>query len=140
MISHMETHVSETSSASASDAGGATSSVTPYPTDCSSSKDSNTDIELESSEPAVVSLLSRLRAPTNADLSRKRKVQSNPPNGKKRSSHTQGISQPKVNPSLKIKEFQDQGLTFLLGKLFCSVCRETLGVQRSTMKNRVSSA
>ena len=38
-----------------------------------------------SSQPEVVSLLDRLRSPTPSDLARKRKVQSNPPVGMKRS-------------------------------------------------------
>ena len=134
----METQVSE---ASVSDAGDTTiSSATPYPTNCSSSEDSESETELESSEPVVVSLLSRLRAPTKSDLSRKRKVQSNPPKGEKRSSGLHGISQPKVNPNQRVREFPDQGLTVQLGNLFCSVCRETLSVKRSTVKNHVSSA
>ena len=56
----------------------------------SDSEASGSDSEpLPDPEPPVVSLLSRLKAPTASELSRKRKILKNPPKGKKREVHLQ---------------------------------------------------
>ena len=40
--------------------------------------------ESDSGEPVAISILDRLKAPTQSDLHRKRKTKSNPPRGKKK--------------------------------------------------------
>ena len=43
--------------------------------------------ESDSGEPVAISILDRLKAPTQSDLHGKRKMKSNPPRGKKEASH-----------------------------------------------------
>ena len=89
--------------------------------DISSSCDeslSNNEVEItedEDEEPAVTSLLQKLKAPKKSELSRKRKILSLPPTGKKRSSGRHGLKQPKVSPSQRVKEFPNEQLSALEG-------------------------
>lgn len=53
-------------------------------------------------------LLDRLKAPKKSDLSRKRKVLCKPPLGKKRSSGSRALKDPKVEPSKRVKEFPNE--------------------------------
>ena len=71
-------------------------------------------------EPTATSLLYKLRPPTASDLSRKRKVHSNPPPpaGKKRSSGTSRKFDPvSVSPSHRASEFPNEELVESGGKL-----------------------
>ena len=49
-----------------------------------SSSSDESDVEITSEEPAVTSLLQKLKAPKQSELCRKRKIQCNPPTGKKK--------------------------------------------------------
>ena len=110
-------------------AGGSGSSSGTYATttttdgDCtdlssdSDISDAPTDSGTGTSDPKVVSLLSKLKAPSKSDLSRKRKVQ-HPPKGKKRSSGHYSFNEPKVNPSQRVKEFPGEHLVLSFGKLW----------------------
>ena len=69
-----------------------------------------------------------LEAPQTSELTRKRKVDSNPPIGKRRA-RGQGSSEPKsVNPKDRVNEFPDECLRVNRGgKLFCgSLAGQTL--------------
>ena len=48
--------------------------------------------------------------------------------------------QVKGAPATRINEFSNDHLIVSLGKLFCSVCRETLAVKKSTILKRVKSS
>ena len=88
-------------------------------------------------------LLSVLRCPKSSDLARKRSVDRNPPNGKKRSrlSRGDGASEPKsVNPHDRVKEFPNQSLTVSNKKLFCLACREELSLKRSVLRGHLQSS
>ena len=55
--------------------------------DYSDNSDSSDDLTSTDDPPVeVISLLSRLKCPAKSDLSRKRKIQHNPPKGKRRTS------------------------------------------------------
>ena len=84
-------------------------------------------------------LLSRLRRPTSSELSRKRKIDKNPPRGKRRSRGL-GVSDPKsVTPQQRVAEFTNEKLTVSNNKLFCSACREELSVKCSVVRMHIQS-
>ena len=70
-----------------------------------------------------VSILEALKAPKASDLTRKRKVDCNPPPKGKRRAHGEGSSEPKtVSPREMVREFPDECLTVTgkgARKLFC---------------------
>ena len=84
-------------------------------------------MEEQSTSDICRSFLEVLNAPEASDLSRKRKVDCNPPVGKKRA-RGQSSSEPKfVSPKDRVNEFPDECLTVSgISKLFCSACREEL--------------
>ena len=94
----------------------------------------------DESEPQVVSLLSRLRAPTASDLSRKRRVSTNPPVGTKRSKGSSSSDPKSVSPTDWVKQYPDQQLTVSAGKLFCRACREELSLKKSVVSHHTTSA
>ena len=98
--------------------------------------------ESESDEEGteVVSLLDRLKSPTPADISRKRKIKKNaPPKGKRRCRGSL-LSDPKgVTPFQRVREFSEESLIVSHGRLFCSACREEISLKRSIVKNHIRS-
>ena len=83
--------------------------------------------EVESEDPeqpsAVRSLLDQLKCPTASELSRKRKIHSNPPpKGLKKGKGAVADEPHTVTPAIRLKEFPDQHLSLLCGKLFCNAC------------------
>ena len=80
-----------------------------------------------------------LKASQASDLTRKRKVDSNPPVGQKRS-RGQGSSEPKsVSAKDRVNEFPDECLTVSRGgKLFCSACREELNPRKNIITNHIA--
>ena len=48
--------------------------------------------------------------------------------------------QVKGAPATRINEFPNEQLVVLFGKLFCSVCQETLAVKKSAVLNHVKSS
>ena len=90
------------------------------------------DFELQLASPR--SLLDVLKAPQASDLTRKRKIDSNPPVGQKRSKG-QGTSEPNGRSA----QFPDECLTVSRGgKLFYSVCREELSLRKNIITNHIS--
>ena len=78
----------------------------------------------------TASFLSRLKAPTQSDLMRKRKVRANNP------PHTGARNKKPTDPKNiraidRVREFKDEMLTVSSGKLFCSACREELSLKLS---------
>ena len=103
--------------------------------------DSDSSVDTSGTQDASLSLLDKLRAPKASELSRKRKVQVNPSVGKRRhlpgGSHTDPKS---VTPSQRVREFPTEHLTVSVGKLFCTACREELGLKRSVIQAHMKSA
>lgn len=94
-----------------------------------------------SSNSLTESLLSRLHRPTLSELSRKRKIDENPPRGKRRSCGLAGASDSKsVTPQQWVAEFSNLKLTVSNKKLFCSACREELSVKCSVVRMNIQSA
>ena len=56
-------------------------------------------VETANEEPQVTSILQKLKAPTQSDISTKRKIQHRPPTGKKKSSGQHSLKEPTVVPS-----------------------------------------
>ena len=82
-----------------------------------------------SSSDAVPSLLSRLRAPSQSEIMRKRKIHVNQP------LHTGGRKKKSVSVVQRVNEFPGEMLTNSAGELFCSACREELSLKLSIVKN-----
>ena len=96
--------------------------------DCSSVDDSRD--EQSSAEGPAVPLLSKLKSPRLSDLSRKRKVATNPPPKGKRPCRGYTAAEPRgVSASQRVKEFAGDPLCVSLGKLFCNACREELSLK-----------
>ena len=84
-----------------------------------SSSSSTSELNKES-----VSLLDRLRSPTPSDLARKRRIPCNPPKGTKKGKGTVASEPQNVSPHDRVKQFPDDHLSVVCGKLFCTACRE----------------
>ena len=111
------------------------------------SGDAEQEIEVETEEQgcssaATVSFLSRLKAPTQSDLMRKRKVRANnPPHTGARNKKPSCSTDPKnIRAIDRVREFKDEMLTVSSGKLFCSACREELSLKLSIVKKHVQSS
>ena len=93
-------------------------------------------------EPAVPSLLDRLRAPQKSDLTRKRSLQKNPaPGESQRKKRPSCSTNPKsVTPFSRVREFPNENPRVSAGKLFCTACREEISLKRSIIANHVASA
>ena len=118
--------------------------ATPDPTSSDSviGLDSDQLIGQSRGEPssAVVSLLERLKSPAEVEIARKRKTKTNPPPVGKRRSQGKSASDPKgIEPGKRVKEFPNEQLKVSGGKLFCSACREELGLKSSTIQNHIRS-
>ena len=100
---------------------------------------SESELEQLRTDSTVSSLLDRLKSPTVSDLSRKRKVQTNPPRGTKRGKGAVA-AEPSVSPSDRIREFPDEQLSTVLSKLFCNACRENVSVKKSVIIQHIKSA
>jgi len=87
-----------------------------------------------------ISLLSVLKAPTQSDLSRKRKIARNLPVGKKRVKSTNSQGNPKTTkPQKRVNEFPKEPFTVESGKLFCQGCRKELPLKKSSIKYHIKS-
>lgn len=95
--------------------------------------------EYDSTDSAVNSILDCLKCPTSSDLSRKRKLQTNPPKGRKRGKG-EVAAEPSVSPSERVREFPEEKLSNVMGKLFCIACRENLSVKKSVISQHIKSA
>ena len=93
------------------------------------------------SETSPVTILNRLRAPVPSELARKRSLKVNPPVGQKKHKRAaKTATEPKsVTPLQRVREFPDELLTVSGGKLFCSACREGLGLKASVIRLHIKS-
>ena len=97
-------------------------------------------------EDEVVSVLSRLRPPVASDLSRKRKLVTNPGKGNRRSKSsspnlTAAKSEPRsISAKDRAKEFKDEPFTAQAnGGLFCTACRELVSLKKQNIHVHISS-
>ena len=88
----------------------------------------------ENPGPSPLSILDVLRAPIHTELTRKRKIDSNPPPKGKRRARGEGSSEPKtVSPRQRLNEFPNECLAVYGkegSKLFCNACLEELSLRR----------
>ena len=125
---------STTSTASTTTSGSTSCSTTPTSDSASASSSSATS-------SGVGSLLSCLHRPTTSELSRKRKIDRNPPpKGKKRSRGASASDPKSVTPSQRVKQYTGENLTVSNKKLFCLACREELSVKSSVITHHIKSA
>ena len=78
-----------------------------------------------------LSILDVLMPPTRSELTRKRKVDSNPPPKGKRRARGEGSTEPKtVSPRQRIDEFPERLTVTGKGgsRLFCNACSEELNI------------
>ena len=92
-----------------------------------------------SESSGIPSLLSRLRSPQPAEISRKRKTVVNPPRGKRRSHGRSNFNPRSVAPAQRVKEFPEEPINVSAGKLFCKACKEELSTKLSVLKNHLKS-
>ena len=96
----------------------------------SSSSSCSTDTENSST---TVSILDRLKAPRLSILTRKWKIDTNPPKGVRRA-RGEGANEPKtVSASQRVSEFPKECLTVSMKKLFCTACREELSIRKNVI-------
>ena len=100
--------------------------------DCDSDSDSVAE-NVSASKPDVPSLLDRLKSPAMSELARKRKMKGTPAKRKKISKGAVVAEPLSVAPSKRIKEFPDEKLSVVSGKLFCTACRENLSLPPSPL-------
>ena len=87
--------------------------------------------------PAILcTFLNTLKAPRLSELTRKRRIDTNPPPPKgKRRARGEGSSEPKtVTATQRVKEFTGECLTATskgAAKLFCNACREELSQKKT---------
>ncbi len=105
-----------------------------------SAQESGIQTSSSSDTTDAAGVLGRLCCPKASDLARKRKVDSNPPKGKK-CSQGLGVSDLKsVTPRQRVGEYPGQHFSVSNAKLFCQACREELSVKSSVLQSYIRSA
>ena len=85
-------------------------------------------------------LLDCLHRPTASELARKRKVDKNPPKGKKKSRGS-CVSNPKtITPQQRVNQYKNEFFSVSNKKLFCQACRDELSVKSSIIAAHIKSA
>ena len=97
---------------------------------CSSDSDSESPLTIAANAGA------NLSEPAKASIARERKVQSNPAEKKR---NIRGTVDPNVSSWDRIKEFKDECLTVMSGKLRCDACKEFISKKKSSVKKHVAS-
>ena len=91
-----------------------------------------------------LTILEALKAPKLSELTRKRRIDSNPPPKGKRPARGEGSSEPKtVSAKQRVKEFAGECLATTgksAAKLFCTACREELSLRKNIIVSHVASA
>ena len=100
----------------------------------------SSSMDADQSSTEVASFLSKLRSPAPSDLSRKRKISSNPPKEMKKGKGSASSEPSNVSISDRVREFPGEHLCRNLGKLFCNACREPISVKKSVISQHIKSA
>ena len=96
--------------------------------------------ETETHSQRQRSIIESLSAPTPSDLARKRKIRSNLTHSGKRRIHPKTTSDPKnVSIGKRKKEFPGENFKESAGKLFCTSCREEVGLKKAIINQHVRS-
>lgn len=111
--------------------------------EASTSCSSSVCTESEDTTSSPLSILEVLKSPVHTELTRKRKVDFNPPPEGKRKARGEGSTEPKtISPRQRVTEFPDECL-IVTGRerkrLFCNACREELSLRRNIVSNHVAS-
>ena len=86
-------------------------------------------------------ILDSLHRPTASELSRKRKIDRNPPPKGKRRSRGSCSSDPKsVTPQQRVRKYPEECFFVSNNKLFCLACREELSVKSSVITGHIKSS
>ena len=102
----------------------------------SSSSDSEENRSTEENPLEIAATAgARLSTPDKANISRQRKVQTNPAGMK----NIRGTVGPNVSAWERLKEFKDDYLTVVSGKLRCDACKETISKKKSSVKKHILS-
>ena len=89
---------------------------------------------------SLQSLLDVLRCPPASHLARRRKLNTLPPSGRKRSRGSITATCPKsVTPRDRVKEYPGERLLVSNNKLFCQACREELSLKKSSVEKHCKS-
>ena len=94
----------------------------------------------DTSARSVKSVIDCLHRPTSSELSRKRKVDRNPPRGKKRSRGTCASDPKSITPQQRVKQYNDECFSVANNKLFCLACREELSIKNSVIIGHIKSS
>ena len=94
----------------------------------------------DESSTEVPSILSKLKSPALSDLSRKRKISSNPPKGTKKGKGRASSEPSNVSILDRVREFPGEHLCRYSGKLFCNACREPISVKKSVISQHIKSS
>lgn len=79
--------------------------------------------------------------PLRAEISRSRKVKTNPPpKGKRRCKGTLASDPKGVSPAQRVREFCEEPFTVSNLRLFCSACRERISLKHSVISNHIQCA
>ena len=102
----------------------------------SSSSDSEENRSTEENPLEIAATAgARLSTPDKANISRQRKVQTNPAGMK----NIRGTVGPNVSAWERLKEFKDDYLSVVSGKLRCDACKETISKKKSSVKKHILS-
>ena len=96
----------------------------------------------QESEPRIErSITDALKAPTASDLARKRKLPCNIPHNGKRLQHPKLTSKPKnVSIQQHLQEFRGENFKESASTLFCTGCREEVGLKKTIIQQHIKSA
>ena len=86
------------------------------------------------------SIIDALKAPTASDLARKRKVPCNLQPSGKRFVHPKGTSNPNVSIRQHLPEFPGENFKESAGTLFCTGCREEVGLKKTIIQQHIKSS
>lgn len=100
---------------------------------CASDSDSDSE---QSPLTIAANAGASLSEPAKAVIARERQVQSNPADKKR---NVRGTVDPNVSSWERIKEFKDEYLTTVSGKLRCDACKEIISKKKSSVKKHVAS-
>ena len=99
-----------------------------------------TDSSSPSSSSTAKTFLSSLRQPAPSKLARIRKVQCNPPIGKKRSAAGRSAYAPTTVQTFdRVKQYPDEHFIVSAKKLFCTACREEISTKKSVINLHIKS-
>lgn len=86
------------------------------------------------------SIIDALKAPTASDLAKKRKVPCNLQHSGKRFVHPKGTSNPNVSIRQRLTEFPGENFKESAGTLFCTGCREEVGLKKTIIQQHIKSS